>query len=170
MPGSAEIVIARDERGATWLLRPGRDGENEKLTATDADRIIAEAGFERFNRHFSSWRELDEFRHAVVAERTPEFEIDLDKYAVEQLRELLDVARGWAVEGHGRDAHGLALDLLGARATGESPEFRREVREFIDDLEQPALPLDSPATRGAPTPLLQLARERYEQVRDKIAA
>ena len=164
MPGSAEIVIARDERGAIWLLRPGRDGENRKITATDAERIIAKAGFERFNRHFSSWRELDEFRHAVVAERTPAFEIDLDKYAVEQLRELLDVAREWASEGHGRDAHGLALDLLGARPTGESTEFRGEVRGFIDDLEQPALPLDAPAKPPVRSELGQRYQERWQHL------
>ena len=169
MPASAEILIARDAHGETWLLRPGRDGEPKPINKADAERIIAEADFERFNRQFATWRELDDFRRAVVAERFPEVEIDFDMYTIERLRELLDVAREWASEGDGHHAHGLALDLLGARPTGESPEFRAEVRTFIESLEQPVLPPEA-LDAQAVTPLRLRGREIWRGIRDESLA
>ena len=62
MPRSGEAVLARDEHQRIWLIRFVLHYDDEPATQYDVDAAVAKHGWERVDRNFDSWAELDEYR------------------------------------------------------------------------------------------------------------
>ncbi len=92
MAPSGDTYLARDPGGLVWLLQPVVDGESQIVEPDTAERAVATHGFERIDRTFPSWRDLDDFVEEQAARSAPGIDLDPAALDVDDVRRLLGIA------------------------------------------------------------------------------
>lgn len=162
MAPSGETFFARDSSERVWLIQPEGAGPPRTVDDRLVQRAVADHGFERVEREFSTWPELDDFRQALATRVTPDQIIDRDAFDLEDLRLLIDVAQRWVAEGEGRRARRLALELLRVPAIVADLETHEWLVSFIESLDEPRAGL-----RSVPSTSRQsAARARWQALDD----
>jgi hypothetical protein len=112
MARSGEALIIRAAGDRLLLYRAAGLGGTASLSAEDAERVIAAAGFDRIDADFADWAELDEFRTERVRTLLPPLADDLDTMTIADVTPLVDLAERWLKEGRTPAAAALARRLL----------------------------------------------------------
>ena len=71
MAPSGETYMVRDEFGRTWLIQPPGAGDPRVIEPDVVELAVARHGFDRIDRDFPSWSDLDRFRQARAASAAP---------------------------------------------------------------------------------------------------
>jgi len=162
MAPSGETFISRSKRHGLWIHLPPGAGGTGPLDAASADRAVADHGFIQIDRDFDTWDQLEGFRQEEAAKFAPPVVIDPADLDDEDVREMLEVARRWMVEGEASQSRRLLLRLLLVPATLADVELHAEIVAALSALSEAAPGL---RLRGEPTdPRLLAARRRYDGV------
>jgi len=142
MPQSGEAVLARDERQNIWLVRFVLQYDDEPATQGDVDAAVTKYGWERIDRDFGSWAELDDYRLTRARaglDNLPKPDIaDLGPAEVQVI--LRQVRR--AGPGRRQASEDLLIDLLArCRAVRDNERLASEVTTQLDAIRrQPPTP------------------------------
>ena len=159
MAPSGETVIVRDRSGRVWLHPPQGAGRPEVIDEALAQRAVADHGFERIDRSFQSWEQLDRFRQERASRLNPKVVVNRDALDLEDVERLTAVGRRWVAEGQGARARGLVVELLRLPAVRADGEAHDRLLAFLEELAQPRLSVVSkPLTRRQAA-----ARERWNR-------
>jgi hypothetical protein len=140
MPPSGEIFLATDAYGTTWLVHPPGAGGPDKISPAAVEATIQEAvarhGWDRVERSFASWSELDTARQRLVGEIYPLPPLEVSDFDEQDVREVLEVVRSWLVAGDSARGRPALHRLL-----REAPVVRRD-DELFEEVTSLLLRLD----------------------------
>lgn len=159
MAPAGDVLVVRDRNGDVWVHPPSGVGRPRKIDPHMADRAIARHDFERVDRGFTTWEELDAFVEERVSRLPALPPVDPDALDAPNVRELLAVAERWATEGDVSGARRLAVRLLVVPAAAQESDLRESLLVFLEALDR-----QRPSVRSQPkSDFHRLARERYRQ-------
>lgn len=149
MAPSGEALVVRDEAGRLWLIQPEGAGGRRSLTPDEALQVVAGAGFDRIDRRFDSWPELDAWRNQRAGAITPAVVVDRDALNRGDVERLLTVAKELASGGEGSRARRLAFELLRLPVVLGHPDLHDAMVSFAQSLDlTPVVPQARPAGNG----------------------
>lgn len=160
MAPSGETYLARDRAERVWLFQPIGAGEPEIVDPSLVGRAVAHGGFDRVDRDFESWDDLDRFLNDRASLVVQEFVRDPSELDSHDVARLLAVARSWMDDGHHRRATQTALALLSLPAARADVAVHDRLVALLVELGQP-----SPRWRSEPkTDAQRAVRERWDSL------
>jgi len=157
MAPSGETYMVRDEIGRLWLMQPPGAGDPRVIEADVVEVAVARHGFDRVDRDFTSWSDLDDFRQARAASATPPLPVKERPLDLDDVERLFRVVRRWADQGQIPGARRAAFTLLAAPVVRADAEVHGRLLAFVQELEEPASPFVSVAASDEK----RRVRERY---------
>ncbi len=154
MAPSGETFIARDADGVLRLYAPARPAH--AVDGKTVERALL-AGFDRVEKSFASWAELDAERQRRAGPVRSDVRADVTTWDAARTRRALSSIASWIAEGRVASARRVLHEVLRAPILVEEPALLTEVAELLertDEYESVTVPVDAPDERHA------LARER----------
>lgn len=155
MPPSGEVFVVEDGVGQLWMCSP-HVREPERIEADVLSRAIADHGFERVDRAFESWSELDAERHRLAGLAFPSVQLDVDSFDRVDVERVLRSAGRFRDRGQVARARRIAYRLLETPIVWRDHELRHELIRFLQDMEGTTAPVPETVT----DPRKRAARER----------
>jgi hypothetical protein len=137
MAPSGETYMARDPFGRVWLLQPPGAGEPLVIDASVVDAAVGKHGFERVDREFTSWAELDRFRLEMASLTTRLPAAEARPLDLEDVARLFGVVRRWAAGGETSRARQASFALLEEPVVLGDPAVHHRILLFLKDLGEP---------------------------------
>jgi len=122
MAPSGETFVTREANGRVWLHQPEGAGGAGPIDEATVARAVTDHGFDRIEQDFDGWAALDAFRQERAALVTPPVVVDRDALDLDDVEEMVAVARRWVDEGDGARARRLAFALLRVPAVLAAPD------------------------------------------------
>jgi hypothetical protein len=162
MAPSGETFLVRDRQQTIWLVLPPGAGLPQQASSEDVDDAVAGHGWDRIEREYPSWADLDAGRQQLVASRGPQARVDVSRFDAEDVRRVLGVVAGWRQGG----------DIVRARRVlhrlqREAPVVRQQdelyvaINEALDEL-------DAMSPEPPPIALRSTNDPRYIEARDRL--
>lgn len=154
MAPSGETFIARDADGVLRLYAPARPPEG--VDDETVERALL-AGFDRVEKSFASWAELNAERQRRAGLIRRDVRADVTTWDAARTRRAFSQIASWIVAGRVTSARRVLQELLHAPVVMQEPTLVEEIAELLDrcsEYETVRVPVDAPDERHA------LARER----------
>ena len=94
MPRSGETFLVRDASGTLWLVPPAGAGTALAVDDSAIDEAVRRHNWDRIDAAFDSWEALDTDRRARAAQLAPLRNTGVADYDAEDVRRIIDGARG----------------------------------------------------------------------------
>jgi hypothetical protein len=162
MAPSGETFLVRDRQRTIWLVLAPGAGLPQQATDQDVDDSIIRHGWNRIDREFNSWSDLDAGRQQLVSSRGPRVQVDVSRFDAEDVRRVLAVVSNWRQRGDGVRGRRLLHRLL-----REAPVVRLS-DELYDAVTEALTELDTMSPQPPPSVLRFTDDRRLREAQDRL--
>ncbi|HJQ03106.1 MAG TPA: hypothetical protein VJ851_16035 [Jatrophihabitans sp.] len=162
MAPSGETFLVRDRQGTVWLVLPPGAGLPQQASGQDVEDAVARHGWNRIDREYTSWSELDAGRQQLVVSRGAQARVDVSGFDAEDVRRVLGVISGWRQRGDAVRGRRVLHKLL-----REAPIVRRQ-DELYEAVNEALKELDAMSPEPPPTILWFADHPRHLEAQDRL--
>jgi hypothetical protein len=162
MAPSGETFLVRDRQQTIWLVLPPGAGLPQQASSEDVDEAVARHGWDRIEREYASWSDLDSGRQQLVASHGPQPRVDVSRFDAADVRRVLGVVADWRQRGDAVRGRRVLHRLL-----REAPIVRQQ-DDLFDAVNEALTELDTMSPEPPPTALRFANDRRHIEARDRL--